>query len=271
VIVCRECGQAYLHPLPSAAEIRSLFTRLYTTREGVMPELRSYYTYCFDDGPQNPLVQLYERWLAALERHRPPGRLLDIGCGTGLFLVVARRRGWTPIGIDDSGEATRHAVERFGCDVRTGDFESLALAERFDAVTMWDIVEHSRNPTALLAAARRSLAPGGIVALATPNQRNLLDVLGGAVYRLSRGRLTAGLDRLYIEQHFLYFTPQTLTQALARAELAVAELSLESTDLRRLVLSPPVRLGLQALFRVARWTGLENRLFAIARPVSGSG
>jgi hypothetical protein len=61
VIVCRECGQAYLHPLPSAAEIRSLFTRLYTTREGVMPELRSYYTYCFDDGPQNPLLQLYER------------------------------------------------------------------------------------------------------------------------------------------------------------------------------------------------------------------
>jgi len=155
--------------------------------------------------------------------------------------------------------------------LRAGDVESLALAERFDAVTMWDIVEPSRNPTALLAAARRSLAPGGIVALATPNQRNLLDVLGGAVYRLSRGRLTAGLDRLYIEQHFLYFTPQTLTQALARAELAVAELSLESTDLRRLVLSPPVRLGLQALFRVARWTGLENRLFAIARPFSGSG
>jgi SAM-dependent methyltransferase len=266
VLACRDCGQAYLHPLPNAADIRAVFSRLYTTGNDVMPELRSYYAFCFDDRADNPLVQLYERWLAALERHQPPGRLLDIGCGTGLFLVVARRRGWAAVGIDDCSEATKHAVERFGCDVRTGDFETLALADRFDAVTMWDILEHSRSPIELLASARRSLAPGGIVALATPNQRNLLDVLGGAVYRLSGGRLTAGLDRLYIEQHFLYFTPQTLTQALARAELAVAELGFESTDLRRLVLAPPVRLGLQALFLLARWTGLENRLFAIARP-----
>lgn len=271
VLVCRDCGQAYLHPLPSAAEIRALFTRLYTTGDSVMPELRSYYAFCFDERADNPLVQLYELWLDALERHHRPGRLLDIGCGTGLFLLVARRRGWEAIGIDDCSEATRHAVERFGCDVRTGDFETLALADRFDAVTMWDILEHSRSPIELLVSARRSLAPGGIVALATPNQRNLLDVLGGAVHRLTGGRLTAGLDRLYIEQHFLYFTPQTLTQALARAELAVAELGLESTDLRRLVLSPPVRLGLKALFRVAHWTGLENRLFAIARPSSHSG
>src|SRR5262249_19726498 len=129
VIVCRECGQAYLHPLPSAAEIRSLFTRLHTTRQGVMPELPSHYTHCFDARPPNPPVQPYEPWLAARERHRPPGRLLDIGCGTGLFLVVARRRGRMPVGIDDCGEATRHAVERFGCDVRTGDFESIPTTD----------------------------------------------------------------------------------------------------------------------------------------------
>src|SRR5262249_36772666 len=67
---------------------------------------------------------LYERWLAALERHRPPGRLLDIGCGTGLFLVVARRRGRLPVGIADCGEATRHAGKRFGRGVGAGGFES---------------------------------------------------------------------------------------------------------------------------------------------------
>ena len=270
VLACRHCGQVYLHPLPSADEIRALFSRLYTTGDGVVAELRSYYAFCFDDRPDNPLVQLYERWLDAVERHHPPGRLLDIGCGTGLFLVVARRRGWTAVGIDDCGEATRHAVERFGCDVRPGDFETLALAERFDVVTMWDILEHSRTPIDLLAAARRVLEPGGLVALATPNRRNLLDLIGGTLYRLSGGRLTAGLDRLYVAPHFLYFTPHTLTQTLGRAELTVAALDLESTDLRRLALSSPVRLGLRALFRIARWTGLENRLFVIARPYTRS-
>jgi hypothetical protein len=135
---------------------------------------------------------------------------------------------------------------------------------------MWDILEHSRTPIDLLTAARRTLEPGGLLALATPNQRNLLDLIGGSLYRLSGGHLTAGLERLYIAQHFLYFTPHTLTQALARAGLAVAELDLESTDLRRLTLSPPVRLSLRALFHIARWTRLENRLFVIARSLARS-
>jgi SAM-dependent methyltransferase len=271
VLTCQSCGQVYLNPLPSEANIRALFSRLYTTGEGSLPELRSYYGFGFHDDPQNPLVQLYERWLAILERHHPPGRLLDIGCGTGLFLVVARRRGWTATGIDDCDEAARHAVERFGCDVRTGNFEAMELSERFDAVTMWDILEHARRPLDLLASVRRTLAPGGIVALATPNDRNLLGLLAGALYRVSARRLTAPLRRFYIEQHFLYFTPRTITQLLSRAGLAVVELGLESTDLRRLTLSSPVRFGLEALFSVARWTALENRLFAIARPTDPSG
>jgi len=234
-----------------------------------MPELRDYYGFCFDDRPDNPLVQLYEAWLGALERHRPPGRLLDIGCGTGLFLAVAQRRGWTAVGIDESVEATRHAVERFGCDVRVGDFETLDIRERFDAVTMWDIIEHARRPVDLLAAVRRALAADGVLALATPNQHNLIGLLGGIIYRVSARRVTAPLERLYIDQHFLYFTPETLAQTLARAGFAVAEIGLEATDLRRLTLSPVVRLGLRALFRVARWTALDNRLFAIARPADG--
>jgi 2-polyprenyl-3-methyl-5-hydroxy-6-metoxy-1,4-benzoquinol methylase len=78
------------------------------------------------------------------------------------------------VGIDECGEATRHAVERFGCDVRTGDFETLEIRERFDAITMWDIIEHARRPVDLLTSVRRALAPGGLVALGTPNQHNLL-------------------------------------------------------------------------------------------------
>ena len=269
VLTCEACGQVYIHPLPSEAAIRAQFSELYTTGEGSLPELRDYYRFCFDDRPDNPLVQLYERWLAAIERHQRPGRLLDVGCGTGLFLVVAQRRGWTAVGIDDCSEATRHAVERFGCDVRTGDFESLQLSERFDAITMWDILEHARRPVDLLGAVRRALTDRGIVALATPNDHNLVGLLAGALHRLSVRRVTSPLERFYIDQHFLYFTRRTLEQVLARAGFTVTEVGLESTDLRRLTLAPPVRLGLQVLFLVARWTALENRLFALARPAEG--
>ena len=266
IYACEACAQVYLSPLPSEEAIRAMFRQLYTTGEGSVPELRSYYGFCYEDSPENPLVQLYDRWLDALERFRPPGRLLDIGCGTGLFLAVARRRGWRPFGIDDCVEATRYARERFALDVETGDFAAVAAdARSFDLITMWDIVEHAREPVELLAAVRRSVAPGGIVGLSTPNQRSILDVVAGMLYRVSGGRVTRPLEKFYVDQHFLYFTPETLAQALARAGLELVHLERELTDLRRLELSLPARLAVRGLFRAACWTGLENRLFAVAR------
>ena len=266
VLDCRGCTLVYLWPQATPEEIRAMFSTLYTTGAGSLPELRDYFGFCYDDVPSNPLVQLYESWLDALERIRKPGRLLDVGCGTGLFLAVARRRGWQPFGIDDCVEATRYAREHFGLDVWDGEFADFASGgRRFDAITGWDIIEHSRSPVGLLQAFHRCLAPGGVVGLSTPNQRSILDVVAGALHRLTGGLLTAPLEKFYIEQHFLYFTAGTLAQALGRAGLSVVESRRELTDLRRLALSPPTRLLLHTLFGAARVTGLENRLFVVAR------
>lgn len=263
---CRSCRQVFQHPLPGEEEIRELFASLYTTGEGSVPELRDYYGFCYDDDPGNPLVQLYERWLDRLEARVRPGRILDIGCGTGLFLQVARRRGWEPYGVDECEEALDYARSKFGLEVAQGEFSELPLGgRRFDAITMWDIVEHARDPVALLAEARSRLAPGGVVGLSTPNQRSILEAVAGPLYRLTGGRLRAPLEKYYIEQHFLYFTPETLRGALGRAGLEVVELDRELTDLRRLHLDPAKRAVLRTLFLLARLTGLENRLFAVAR------
>jgi 2-polyprenyl-3-methyl-5-hydroxy-6-metoxy-1,4-benzoquinol methylase len=267
VLRCSACTQIYLYPLLSPEEIREMFAQLYTSGEGSVPELKSYYGYCYDDAPTNPLVQLYESWLDALEAHRAPGSLLDVGCGTGLFLSVARRRGWEPFGIDDSVEATRYAREHFGLEVWTGDFSDFhAEQRRFDAITGWDIIEHARQPLEVLEAMRTRLSPSGVIGLSTPNQRSILDVVAGAFYRLTGGAATTALEKFYIEQHFLYFTPATMSAALERAGFEVAEMRREVTDLRRLTLTPFMRAVLEALFVAARLTGLQNRLFAVARP-----
>lgn len=266
ILDCLGCGLVYLWPPPGPEEIRAMFSQLYTTGEGSVPELRSYYGFCYDDEPHNPLVQSYERWLDEIERHRAPGRILDIGCGTGLFLAVARRRGWEPYGVDECEEATRHAREHFGLEVWDGEFGDLAArGRRFDAITGWDIIEHSRAPVELLRTARSALAPGGVVALSTPNQRSVLDLVAGALYRMSGGRVTAPLEKFYIEQHFLYYTPETLAESLRRAGLELVALRRELTDLRRLTLSAPMRLALHGLFGAARVLGRENRLFAVGR------
>jgi SAM-dependent methyltransferase len=267
ILRCRDCTQVFLWPLPTEDEIAEEFAHLYTTGESPLPELRDYYRFCYDDGPGNPLTALYDHWLATVERVRPPGRILDVGCGTGLFLSVARRRGWTSAGVDGSLEATRFAREHFGLDVETGEFATaFASGRQFEAVTMWDVIEHSRDPIGLLRAARGCLAPGGVLGLSTPNQRSVLDVVAGAMYRASGGRVIAPLEKFYIDQHFLYFAPDTLRGALARAGFELVHLARELTELQRLTVPWHVRFGLRTLFRVARWTGLENRLFVVAAP-----
>jgi SAM-dependent methyltransferase len=257
-----------MRPLPSPEEIQQLFSRLYTVGEGSVPELKTYYDFCYEDDPANPLVQRYEFWLDSIERHHPPGRLLDVGCGTGLFLAVARRRGWEPFGIDDCTEATNHARRHFGLDVWVGEFTDFSGDEGgFDVVTGWDVIEHARDPIGLLRAMRDCLAPGGVVALSTPNQHSILDLVAGALYRITAGRLRWPLEKFYIEQHFLYFTPETLVMALGRADLEARELRRELTDLNRLSLSPPMRFVLRSLFLAARVLERENRLFAVTSPV----
>jgi SAM-dependent methyltransferase len=245
--------------------ISALFAELYTTGGGSVPELASYYALCYDDQPDNPLVQLYESWLEKIEAVREPGTILDMGCGTGLFLSVARRRGWEPYGIDSSVDATAHARDHFGLDPWIQDFEEFTAEGRtFDVITGWDIIEHTRKPVAVLETMRRCLAPGGIVALSTPNQRNILDAVAGAFYRLSGGRMIAALEKFYIEQHFLYFTPETLSAALELADLKVVSFEPELTDLRRLSLSPLMRVILMTLLTVSKWIGRENRIFMMA-------
>ena len=247
-----------------------MFSSLYATGEGSVPELKTYYDFCFSDEPQNPLVQLYESWLDEIERHRSPGTLLDVGCGTGLFLSVARRRGWDPFGIDECEEALTYARDQFGLEVWAGQFSEFATGGRyFDAVTGWDIIEHAREPLKLLRAMRDCLAPGGVLGISTPNQRSILDVVAGTLYRATAHRLTWPLEKFYIEQHFLYYSPDTLADSVTRSDLELVHLRRELTDLRRLTMSPPMLMLLRMMFAAARVLGLENRLFAVARARGG--
>lgn len=271
ILRCSGCRLVYLWPQMTDEAVREMFTRLYQEGEGSVPELKSYYGFTYDDHPENPLVQLYESWLDELERHCKPGRMLDIGCGTGLFLAVAQRRGWEPYGVDDCREATDHARSHFGLDVWDGTFtDFVGGQEPFDAITMWDIIEHSRDPVGLLELARAELSPGGVVGISTPNQRSILDVVAGLGYRATLGALKAPLEKFYIEQHFLYFTPESLADALRRAGLSPIQTRRELTDLRRLTLAWPMRITLQALLALASMTGLENRIFTVARAADAS-
>jgi SAM-dependent methyltransferase len=102
-------------------------------------------------------------------------RLLDYGCGVGLFLEVARERGFDAIGVDLASDAVSEARRR-GLRAWHGtpqDVPELA-AGGFDVVTLWSVLAHLPRPVEELAMLRRLLAGDGVLVVYTVNANSLL-------------------------------------------------------------------------------------------------
>ncbi len=164
-VACDRCGMLRLTPRPTAESIDAAYPAGYEP-----------YRKAIEDQTINPAV----RWL----RHRQlrtrcdqvtrlatAGKLLDVGCSTGLFLNEMRRYGqWELYGVEPSAEAARYARERFGLDVRQGRLEDAAFGDvRFDIITLWDVLEHLPDPGASVERLRDLLAPAGRLILSAPN------------------------------------------------------------------------------------------------------
>lgn len=184
--------------------------------------------------------RIFEASFARLEQHLRASRelphketiplsILDIGCSFGWFLDVARRHGCRAIGLEPSREVAAYARERYGLDVREGGIGQVGtLNEEFDAVTMWNVLEHVSDPCEALAAIRAKLRRGGILALSVPNVAGLFSRLSFLAYRLTGGKLSRPLETLYqIEHepmHLFHFSEETLTALLERTGFTVLEI-----------------------------------------------
>jgi SAM-dependent methyltransferase len=143
---------------------------------------------------------------------RAPGRLLDIGCGAGYFVEEARRGGWDAAGIDLNADVVRMARGR-GLPVERGRIRDMTVAPgSFDAVTLWDSLEHVDDPSAVLRACRSAMRPGAALGVSTPNIGGLYPVLSYPV-----GRLTGYWTHPEPPAHLFQFSVSTLSQLLVRS------------------------------------------------------
>ncbi len=139
-----------------------------------------------------------------------PGRLLDVAAGAGLFVATAALRGWTASGVELSPAAVGFGRRVLGVDLREGTAESIvSIGEPFDAVTLFDAIEHFYDPVAVLRAAYAVLRPGGIIMITTPNYQAL-------------SRMALGLDWAILSplEHLYYFDARSMRAALAAAGFA---------------------------------------------------
>jgi len=149
----------------------------------------------------------------------PSGRLLDYGCGSGVVAESLKRRGWTVKGIDMDADAVSNA-RRKGLDVDQGTLEGMHYPDSyFDAIVMSHVIEHVHDPVRLVQECRRILAPGGRLALVTPNARSLGHRMFKQAWR--------GLEP---PRHLHLFTPLALKRLLDQAGFRTVTLTTSIRD-----------------------------------------
>ena len=152
----------------------------------------------------------------------PPGRLLDVGCGDGGFMKLAAARGFSPTGFDYDQRVVQQA-RTCELDAHCAEFEEFVAGRQeheFEALTLFDVLEHTPEPAWFLKKLRRLLRPGGHIAVTLPN----------ALRPLPFGREKHD----YPPHHYTRWTPQALRGFLEREGFTVLRQEAQCLKLRYL-------------------------------------
>lgn len=188
---CRACDLAFVNPRLTPSEL----SRLYN--EQVISGAHHYVSTAVED------TRSYTSRVQRLEQYQPPGRLLEIGCGPGTLMQVARERGWDVRGLEINAQSVAHA-RGHGLPVIEGVLPHPELAgAKFDAIVMNDVIEHIPDPRAAADAVHELLEPGGIFFLTTPD-------IGSPVARLLGSRWV----HVKPLEHLVYFNRRTIRRFL---------------------------------------------------------
>lgn len=183
------------------------------------------------------IVANFERRIRWLVPWAAGPRLLDVGAAYGFLLVAARRHGFEPLGVEPVRACAEFAADELGERVLPVALEHADLPPRsFDVITLFDVIEHLREPRVAMARVHELLRPGGLVVVETGDRDALLSRVCGRRW-------------YYYDppQHLTFFSRDSLTRMLDATGFA-----------------PPVAVG-----HLGREVSLRNVSFQLARALGG--
>lgn len=200
VFGCPRCESEYLYPQPTDDVLNAIYNEQYFFGEREFVEASAV----------AELKQATARsYLDEIQSIDPRAglSLLEIGCGSGDFLMEAHSRGMSVQGIEYSLSATAAANRRLGAPVvQAGSIDTVSLVpEAFDVIAFSDVIEHVRDPRKFIERTHRCLRPGGSVFAVTPSLDSWSRKLMGKTWME------------YKVEHLFYFGRKSLTHLFVSA------------------------------------------------------
>lgn len=207
LVQCRECALGFLNPRPTPEKIAD-----YYQSAGYQPFLSA-------KRRKSAWDQLYSlartaavrRKRTKIEKVKPTGNLLDVGCGTGEFSHEMQSHDWTVAGVEKDPRAAQFAREKYDLSVTVGDLGDIGEQQAaFDVVTFWHVLEHLFDPVGVLKQVENVLKPDGFALIAAPDFASFDSGFYGSNW--------VALDA---PRHLLHFNPQSMQHLCRAAGLTV--------------------------------------------------
>ena len=204
---CSNCGFVFSYKIPSQEVLENYYQNDYDRTRYFSPITK----------------KRYHELLDQLEAYRSTNRILDLGCGYGYFLEVAKSRGWEVYGVELAREAVEVCQEKgihmYHGEINDCDFE----ADTFDVILSIEVIEHLIDPNVLIETGKKLLKKGGLFYITTPNFNSYL-----------RYQLKEKYDVIDYPNHLAYFTKKTLNRIFRKHDFKKVKIQTTGISLTRL-------------------------------------
>ena len=166
---------------------------------------------------------VFQKNIQEIEKVKGVGRILDVGCGEGKFLDIARNHGWETYGVELSPMAFKKAKKELNLDIFLGELsEARYPGSYFDVVTLFNVLDQLPSPLDELSEIYRILKDRGLLIIRVPN----------ATFHVNLFRMMESLEPQLVF-HLYCFTPMTikfLLQKLGYENVSVSNSNLTPND-----------------------------------------
>ena len=230
-----------------------------------------YYSDCFanyaDKLNSSLVLKQFQEKIEYFQLNFPHGgRLLDVGCATGVFLDMMRKKGWDVEGLEISDELASYARKAFSLNVHVKDLTREKLnSEPFHVITLFDVIEHIPDPNLMISACSDLIVDDGVLLLRTPTEDGLLRDIAKVIYRMSLTKTEFPMLWFYSFEHIHSFSLNTLNTILEKHGFSISKVFREEESLERINIPEYMKIIMRGMNLLSSLSNKQHKITVVAK------